>query len=349
MWWKRRKIEGLVAASFYEELSDSERRDLDAAFAASPSLKAEAETLGRLVQGMPAVQPQLDVDLRETLRERLAEAESGDLGWKRRNLVLSGAFALAVLAFVGYGFWSNRVNETGGEPGTVAKAPATLMEKTFLAADRYLANHEPARAYEILKANVKAQPNDPMAPYAQLRLANLAFDMGLYPEALDAFNKMMTEPYHHILVESPEREQRAVQRRDLLAEAKKVNFRSLYALDSARRDRGNEIPRLEEVIVDNQETLVADLAAEEMGRLLLAKSAENGDSTDAYLNAMKAAREQCTNPYAVALLDYKIGAIYQNKLQDYAAAKSHYRRALENPVLARRAKDALGSLPGVAD
>jgi hypothetical protein len=67
----------------------------------------------------------------------------------------------------------------------------------------------------------------------------------------------------------------------------------------------------------------------------------------AYLEGMKAARARCSDPSAIALLDLKIGDLYRDDFNNIPAAVTQYRRASENPIFAKRAGDALGSLPQV--
>jgi hypothetical protein len=62
------------------------------------------------------------------------------------------------------------------------------------------------------------------------------------------------------------------------------------------------------------------------------------------LAAYKGAHDRCTSPVAVALLELKIGDAYADALHEPAAAREHYQRAAENPVLASLATKALNRL-----
>ncbi|MCC6698039.1 MAG: hypothetical protein IT365_20625 [Candidatus Hydrogenedentes bacterium] len=349
MWWKRKRAEGLLAASLYEELSAEERQELEKALAYSKTLRDDAEFLHGLVHAIPREAPRLGTDLTVSLHARIREAGAPAARLHIAKRTLSFAAAILILAAGAIVYISLPL----GEPdpaGAIAgrPAPPTLMDQTLAKADSLLAAHQDAEAYRLLKAGFEGQPQDPRADEVLWKVASLAFDLGKYSEALQAHNQLRQAPYYAYLESSPERLQVANFRRDLLVEAEAANFRPLYDLVSAKNDREHTLARLEEVIVGNPEKLVADLAAEEMGRALIAESQQETGGAVAYLDAMKTARERCTNPYALALLDYKIGEIYRNEMRDANAAEVHFRKALENPQMARRAQDALGSLTPAA-
>ncbi|MCC6489581.1 MAG: hypothetical protein IT364_18935 [Candidatus Hydrogenedentes bacterium] len=343
MWWKRKRVEGLLAASLYEGLSAEERQELDKALANSGALRLDAESLEKMTRAIPREAPHLGTDLTASLHARIREANApaARLYVARRTLAFAAAILILATGAVVY------ISLPLGEPDPAdalagRPVPPTLLDQALAKADSLLAAHQEAEAYRLLEAGFEGQPRDPRAGEVLWNIANLAFDLGKYTEALHAHNRLREEPYYGYLQASPERLRRANFARDLLVEAQTSNFRPLYDLTSAKNDRLHALPRLEQVIIDNQEKLVADLAAEEMGRALIAES--NTGGAVAYLDAMKTARERCTNPYALALLDYKIGEIYRSEMRDVNAAELHYRKALENPQMARRAQDALGAL-----
>lgn len=347
MWWKRNRAEGLLAASLYEDLSAEERQELEKALACSKTLRDDAEFLDGLIHAIPREAPKLGIDLTASLHNRLQEVPAPRLPIVRRTLAFAAAILILAAGAVVY------ISLPLGEPDPAdalagQPAPPTLLDQTLAKAEDLLAAHQDAEAYRLLKAGFEGQPHDPRAAEVLCRVANLAYDLGRYSEALQLHNQLRQAPYYRYLETSPKRLQEANFRRDLLVEAEALNFRPLYDLNSATNDREHALARLEAVIVDNQEKLVADLAAEEMGRALIAASERESGGAVAYLDAMKAARERCSNPYALALLDYKIGEIYRNDMRDVNAAEQHFRRALDNPQMARRAQEALGNLTPAA-
>jgi hypothetical protein len=349
MWWKRRKIQGLLAASLYEPLTADEQKQLDRALAESPGLRADADVLRQLVETVPDQSPELNVDLLPSLHERLA---NDAIGRSRpaggRALVWASVCALTFLAGGALLFWTNQASAPGApsNAGVTSSTQPTLLAQAIIEADLLVGERKPVVAYDMLVAGVKAQPDDPLVAEAQVRIADLAFDLELYAQSLEVHNLLVAQPYSRVLDDSPVLKKRIVQRRDLLAEAAARDFKPLYDLNLAMQDRGKELETLERVIGDYPQLLVADLAAENMGHFL-ADETEYSDTRVAYLEGMKAARARCSDPSAIALLDLKIGDLYRDDFNNIPAAVTQYRRASENPIFAKRAGDALGSLPQV--
>jgi tetratricopeptide (TPR) repeat protein len=343
MWWKRRKIRGLIAASLYESLSDEERQELEQALAASADLRREAGELHDLAVSIPKDRPELDIDLVPLLHARLSEEASPVNGNSR--LVWAAAFAVVMIVGAALVFQTNFGNSAvpGPNSSPISEGPPSLLAQAIHEAELLVAEREPARAYDLLRKGVEGQPNDPLVPDAQLRIADLAFELGRYGEALTTYDLVVAMLYRNRGDKSAQH--RVVQRRELLAEAAKDNFAPLHAVSIAMRDRGNELAGLEQVIADTPGTFVAELAAESMGYTVM-REVEAGDVKTAYLTGMETARARCTNPHAVALLDLKIGDLYRDDFQDFAAAERHYRKAelSQTPVVAKRATDALDSL-----
>lgn len=350
MWWKRRRIQGLLAAFFYEPLTPGEQKELDAALAGSDVLRAEAEALRSIVDATPRVSPQLDRDLLPAIHARLAaDVTAKSVAPLRTRRLVWASVCIGLLLVAGAVLYS--VDQPATPEARLSANASTGVSESLLAqaiqeADTLVAEHKPGEAYEILQKGLSAKPNDPLAGKVELRVADLSFELKRYRDSLEAHDKLVTQ-YDQVLRESPDLQRTIVKRRDLLADAAKSNFDSLYDLDVAMQDRGHEVPGLEKVIAENPDSLVADLAADKMGEVLLDESNGADDVKTAYLRAMEEARGQCTNAYAVALLDLKIGDIYRNDFKDYPAAEDHYRKAAQNPVFAKRATNALDSLAGI--
>ena len=71
--WKQNRIEGLMAASLYEPLSEVEQRELDQAIGSNKDLSVEYESLKRLAGNIPNTGLAKTPDLLPLLRERLDE------------------------------------------------------------------------------------------------------------------------------------------------------------------------------------------------------------------------------------------------------------------------------------
>ena len=60
-----------------------------------------------------------------------------------------------------------------------------------------------------------------------------------------------------------------------------------------------------------------------------------------FVQALEMARAECTNPVAIAQLNLELGHVYRDEIRDFAGAETCYLRAAEEPLLAKRAQDAL--------
>ncbi len=350
MGWKRRRIQGLLAASFYEPLTPAEQKELDSALAASDALRTQADALRNIVNAAPRISPQPDRDLLPAIHARLAQdvtANPRSTSRARRLVWASVCVGLLLVAgVVLYRVDHPIAPEARSPAGDSTRVSESLLAQAIQEADTLVAEHKSGEAYEILRKGLAAKPDDPLAAKVELRVADLSFELKRYRESLQAHDKLVTK-YDQVLRESPDLQRTIVKRRDLLADAATNNFSSLYDLDVAMQDRGHEVPGLEKVIAENPESLVADLAADKMGEVLFDESSAADNVKSAYLQAMEKARRQCTNAYAIALLDLKIGDIYRNDFKDYPAAEDHYRKAAQNPVFAKRATNKLDSLAGI--
>lgn len=334
----RRRLEAAMAALVYDEATPRERLLVEEAVARDPALRREVEALRALRGAMPGGSPELRVDLAPLVRDRLETVPATARG-RRLALVLGTVVCVGVLGILGL----YRTDRSASPIVSVAPAHPSPLSSVLASAETLASQGSPGVALESLREALAAHPGDVRAGEVQLRIADLAYDLKRYPEALAAMTALMTQ-YHAFVAQSPERERHVIARRDLLAEAEAVQFATLYALDTARKDRTNPLGRLEEVIVANQDSLVAEEAALDMGRLLLAEAEERPDAASPRLTAMTLARDRCANPVAAALLEVKIGEIYQNDLRDFSSAEEHFKRAAENPAVAKRATVALAVL-----
>ena len=342
--WKQNRIEGLLAQSLYEPLTDSEQRELDRALEADPALRAERGALRRMVESVPADPFGPVPNLLPGLRDRLDEPA-------RRGPALRWAYAgaaAALVAVVSIIAWQADMGEKSRTRVAVVKsdAPDTLVAQALADAEGLIAKRDVAAAFEVLSKALSRQPGDAHAGEAQWLLAQCAFDLNRYADSYTACATLFAD-YYPSLEGNAERRARAIALRDLLAEAKQVDFVSLQAFDVAKRDRTNLFAALEDVAATyakyqgTDQYALGDLVALEMAKAVASEVGLDTATPQGALAAYQAARGRCASPVAAALLDLKIGDAYAAALHDPVSAKEHYRRAAENPVLAHLATKAL--------
>jgi len=340
-WWTQRKVEGLMAASLYESLPERDQALLQRALDKDPALRSEYEAMRRIVGAIPMT-PLAAPDLLPQLHQKLDTPARADRSYR---LVYAGAAAIFV-AGISFAAWTVTRPDASTARVAIHKsgAPNTLMAQALAEADSLVAKRDTAGAYAVLRKALSRQPGDQQAGEAQWRMASMAFELKSYPEALAAYTQLLDQ-YRETIEGDKIRMSEAIARRDLLTESKRVDFASLQAYDAALRDRTNTFARLEDVVVNYQgQYMVADLAAAEMARVAADDLGATDASAAGALTALKAARERCKAPVAVALLDLKMGDVYSTSLNDYSSAAVQYHRAAENPALASRANEALDRL-----
>jgi outer membrane protein assembly factor BamD (BamD/ComL family) len=339
---RRRRLESLMAASLYDDLSEDEQRILDASLERQPKLRAQREDLARFVEAIQEISPpQLDMDLLSGVRARLtAQApEQRRVRW-RWGLSAAAGVALVVLLAGAFSAIIPNVNQSKVRPFVADSGDGNSPVRSLLVqATAMTADHNYTGAYRCLKEAVTHSPKGKWTAEAQLRLARLVFeDLHWYGEA-DACYETLLREYGDRLKDLAE----VVERRDLLAEAREDGYASLNALDAARQRSRDPLAKLEKVIAAYPGKMVASLAAEEMARVVLQQSGENSRSL---LWAMEQARDRCEDPVAVAELNYELARRYWQ--EDWEKARSLFREVESNTnaVLAQRerARDALYQL-----
>lgn len=345
-WFTRRRFERLVAAALYDEVSEDERRALERAEANDNRLLKLHDEL-RAVRGqIPNVAIEPPVDLLPLIQARLGEPQRATSARAMRRVAFRAAVGVAGLVIAIAGVWmvAGPSRTPHPVPGPSAGAGTSPIEVAMAESERLLAKQDSAAAYDVLAEAISRQPRHALAGEAQYHLATIAFDMKRYPEALEAHAKLIGE-YGDWLAESNERDREVKDRRELLAEAKSSNFASLHEFNAAMSDRVDRFARLEAVVDRYQnQFIVANLAATEMAKWVADENGADFDTGRGRLAALKSARERCTAPVAVALLELKIGNAYRDDIGDLSSAEVHYREAEKNPALAARAKDALSEL-----
>jgi hypothetical protein len=353
MWFELKRIERLMGAALAGEISPGERDELERALARRPELQAEFNAMERLLERVPRTRPELGTDLAPAIRSSLAAERPAPRFAFRPRYALAAAASLAALTALWYGVVSAPTAHAPAQGQPQQLAAGTPMQNALREAESLAAQNLHDRAYEVLAQAVQRQPDDPDAAAAQWQLADLAFDLGWYPRAHDAYQRLFANYRTALHAAESARRERALLRRDLLEEGNRNHdFQALYAFDLARHDRGNPVASLERVASENQGSLVAELAVDEMAQIVLA---ENGTDYGALtapsqgvVAALKEARSRCGEPYVVALIDCKIGDLYRHVLRDPTSARNHYLSAEKNQVLASRARKALAALESPA-
>lgn len=344
--WKKQRTQGLMAASLYEPLTDTEQRELNRALEGDAALRSEYESMRRLVRGIPETTAGPVPDLLPLLHERLNAAP-------RRNpasLFAYGAAAILLVA-VSLGVWyANRSGAVSERATPVKMATAdTLVSQALAEAETLLAKNDFPAALDVLRKAISRQPGDAQAGKAQWLVADCAFKLKRYPDAYAACNQLFAS-YSSWLENDTTIRTQAINLRDLLEEAKQVDFASLQAFDAAKRDRTNTFAALEKVAANYakyqgaEQYALGDLVAKEMAATVALDAGIDIATPAGALAAYQRAHDRCTSPVAVALLDMKIGDTYVDTLHDRASAQEHYRRAAENPMLASLAAKALDRL-----
>ncbi|GMW02740.1 MAG: hypothetical protein AMXMBFR84_38760 [Candidatus Hydrogenedentota bacterium] len=347
MFWSRRNKKRIDLAAHVTDAANPAA--LERALTSDPDLQTEAEDLARLLRAIPKTQPVLEIDLLPLVKARLA-AESVSQPVRAWRPMLKwapvGALCAAALAVV-LGLSLKPAAPMGGAVATMETAGQTPVELALADVRSLLERREMGPAYERAMAVVNDHPTDPRSGEAAMIAADLAFDMQRYDDAYAIYTKVRAD-YTPVLDAHPDWEKRVANRRDVLAEAKKTSYDSLYAFELAKRNRSNPIGGFEEVIAKYPDTLVASLATESIGLAILEEQGLDPNKPEDRVLAMKSARDRCTNPVAVASLELEIGLAYINDFQDATAAKAHITTASENPMLVQRVQSAMARLQSTA-
>ncbi len=342
-----RKFRGLIAASIYEEPSESERDVLDRHLASCAACRAEAEGLRKLTSAIPNITPELDRDLLSAVRHRLAEqaAPVRRLAWR---LALVGATCVLLIGAIAYTVLGPSFVDQRSSVASLSKSEpavaASPLQSSLDEAMQFIETRKFTQAARILAEALETYPDDPHAGQAQKLLADVAFEnLQWYPVAHTAY-RTLTEKYPDVFMASQE----SIFRRDLLAETCDKDFEALYEIDAAKQSVGDAFAKLERVVCEHPGKLVASRAAKEMSRLMLEEGPPPaGENRNLY--AMAQARERCTEPVAIVQLTLEMGLICWEELSDSSRARDLFNEAVDNEhtVLAQRelARDSLLSLP----
>ncbi|MBI4560123.1 MAG: zf-HC2 domain-containing protein [Candidatus Hydrogenedentes bacterium] len=343
--WGCRKAQGLIAASIYEALDDGDRRRLDRHLASCPACRAEAQAMISVARRIPeAPIPELPRSLMPAIKARLAQNEVPvPFAWRYAAAAMA---TVVVLGSVSYGLLYSGLSGSGvqnladNRPVQVDSA----LQPTLDQAAALMEQRQYADAYRVLEAGLRVHYRDARAGEGQLLLADIAFThLKQYPVAYSAYQRAQ-QFYSSAILASPDRNT-ILERWETLAEARKVEYASLYALDAATRDRSDTFAKLEQVVARYPEKYVGAMAAEEMAKLMVAAGAvQVGEQT--HFLAMQEASLRCKDPIAATRLKLEMAHIYRDELNNPEKAREYYGEiaANSNEVLARLARESLSSL-----
>ncbi|HOD50471.1 MAG TPA: hypothetical protein PLJ71_11435 [Candidatus Hydrogenedentes bacterium] len=345
---RKRRAEGLMAQALYEELPERDAAFLEAYFRAHPAAREELDVMRRFVAAMPASRPVFDTDLVPAVRVRVEEEgrAPGRRPWLRPRVVaVSFAAMAAMLSIVLLNVWDTGVPDDGAvaRPGTETSAVSPLVT-TVAEVQELVTEGNYADAYKRLSRAIEHAANAPEAGEAQMLLADIAFaHLHWYEQAYSDYERLFGE-YHQTWLGSPVYVR---DRRDLLAEARLVQFRSLQDLDAARSNKLDPMGALARVITayPNQ-AYVRSQAAMEMAKRTIESGAVDAESPDALVEALRRVQEQTTDPMVVAQLSYQMGHLYESEYREFDKAREAFLQASQHPALQQQARSALARLDG---
>lgn len=335
--------QGLLAASLYEPLPPEEQLLLEDALAESGLLRADRRLLQGLVSDLRDTVPPLDIDLLPAVRAQIARENQRPMpfAW-RRVAVPAFAAAAVLLVMVSLATRSLGVStpSPADAPTQIAMASASPLGALLAEVQPVLERREYGNAVRALREGLAAHPADPEAGAATLLLADLEFSqLQRYEEAYSTYESLRSQ-HPAVFTNNPG----AIQRFDLLAEARTEDFAPLNALNAA----GESFDALERVVALYPNKLVGALAMNTMQRLECAdKSAEEPASEIA---ALESVRERCSNPIALAQVNLSLGELYWNAQQNPGKAREAFLAvtASGHPDSAQLARQALAQLDAPA-
>jgi hypothetical protein len=309
--FEKRRIEQLMAAAAYDDLTPEDIEALSKRTARDPKLAPEVEALQRFVTQLPNDPPPFEGNLLPAVRAQIAAAPQPTASFGRGRLTAYAFAAACVFGVFGAVLYQPGNGQSVGNPSTATSQQNNLTETAMVLAEagRMRDNGNAAGAYALLSDALNARPDDPYAAEAQLALASLAFeDLQWYREAEDAYDNFARNFTTAYLMH--EDTAAIAFRRNLLAEARASGYEPLYAL----MDAGNGLPELESVLARHPAGFVAAQAAEQM------LAAVPNAASD--VEALEQVRAQCQDPVALAHLDVELAERYANDLGDGTRARA---------------------------
>lgn len=343
MIWDCRKARGLAAQAIYEPLSEADLQALEAHTAKCAACRAEVAAISAFARRMEPGRAELDFDLLPRVRARLADSvppKSVRIRWQLASAVMA---CLVVFSLIGVQAFLYEAQPQAGS-SMAATSPASALAPVLDEVARRLEQRQYSAAFMMLQQAVEAHPEDPRAGEAEAQLADIAWThLKWYPEAHTAYERLVAD-HPSVYSASPV----SIERRNLLAEAKRFNYWPLNELDAARNSTSGALAQFERVMARYPGTYVASLAAREMADSL-STALTTPEGANPRVLAMQTARERCTDPIAGTQLDLELGHLCR-EMNDPDRARDFYTRAAEggNGAVAELARNSLAGL-AVAD
>jgi tetratricopeptide (TPR) repeat protein len=316
---------GLMAASIYEPLTESEALELETWLQANPDMRVELEEMRAFAAFLPNEAPAFTGNLLHAVQEDIRRGAGSAWDWsllpRFAFQVLGTLTVAAVLAFpIAQGMQMGFLSAGPAAPLAGAAGADSLLANVLIA------TQEQERAYALLDDALKVQPTNKEAGTWQLKLAELDYDyFQRYQSALDRYIELR-QTHPEVYASNPLNPYRY----DLLEQTQPENFEPLHTIARAQQDGMRVFPQLEQVVARyaGPANPVAELALAAMCDL----SGALGENSDTFKMAgYEQLRRHCTNPVALDQVEMSLGEMYLAHTKDYARAAELLRAAASSP------------------
>ena len=337
-----RRIEGLIAESLYEDLSESDQGLLDGHLSQCSACREELASLKSITEAIPRTRPRLDEDLAARVREELEGPQTrarGQFSWGVATLAASALLAVSL------GMYLLRSQESSPRPADRAsiESPVGPVARVLEQAQSMAKEFDYTGAYILLSKTLAEFPDEAPSGQVQERLADLAFsDLQWYREAHEAYHALRVNYYEEFQADP-----RNVFRMNVLDEAQgsRSDFAPLHALDASSLNGSFE--GFERLLTEYPGSYIGSMAAHEMAWL---EAGRQGlpETEESLALAMRSVIGRCTTAVSKAQVKIELGHVLGQGLGDYAGARKMYREvaAVAHPVLALQARESLHDLEG---
>lgn len=305
-----RNAQGLVAASLYETLSETDQIALNTHLAGCPRCAKEMETMKALVGEIPLRTESFAGDLLPALREALREEAVAT----RHSRWTMGSFALSCVVF---GLISLYLFSAGSDaqPPVDERSPISLaLEEAGLLSQ----SGQEMEARQVLENALAYHGDGPTAGVLYLEMASLEYNaFHRYEEAYSIYS-MVRDEYSDVWAQC---HGLLKDRFDLLTEARDSGYEALYAIDAARSQGEEGIPKLETIMARNPGRSIANEALQTMITVI----------EDDGVSGLETLRTRFTNPVAVAQLDVRLGERYWQEENNPERGKELLEAVVQGP------------------
>ena len=350
------KARVLLAAFVYGDLSEQETRWLRGHVAHCTRCRKRQAEFEALREYIPVSWPVLNQDLLPALKRRLSEAALETAPSKRplhapsppREWRLAVSGALCALALGIFALQTAGPLELGDAPPQRQETSASAPDEekaVWTQLEQHLQARDFTGAYQAVETALENESIESRPAEARLILADLAYgQLQWYDAAFESYSEVVQN--HRYVLEAEERLADVVTRWNMLAEARKNDYASLYALQAATESASGGFEALEDVVARHPGTFVASEAVRSMARLASGGEIGEFQDKDDMLAALNAAREEAHHPIVKAQVDYEIGQHYLARNGDTEKAHELLLSVSQSDeeALAERARTSLAVL-----